>query len=85
MVAPKIAEGHQIPLIHKDHAVDQYLLNTLDGEWFEVLHTFPWEDYRPHAAAYYDALYEFNSAECEVPLRVSDETAESKEAAKQRL
>ena len=47
MLSPKIAEDHQIPLIHEVHADDHYLLNTLDGEWFEILHTFPWEDYRP--------------------------------------
>ena len=85
MLSPKIAEGHQIPLIHEVHADDQYLLNTLDGEWFEILLTFAWEDYRHHAAAYYDALYEFNSSEHETPQGAGAKTPETKEAAKQRL
>ena len=63
MLSPQITEGQQVPLIHEVHDDDQYLLNTLDGDWFEILHHFPWPDYRHHAAAYYDALYEFNIEE----------------------
>ena len=63
MLSPRVAEGHQIPLIHEVHADDQYLLDTLDGEWFEILYDLPWEGYRPHAAAYYEALYAFNMSE----------------------
>jgi hypothetical protein len=54
------AEGHQIPLIHAVHDDDEHLLNTLDGEWFEILHDFRWETYRQFAADYYNALYDFN-------------------------
>ena len=63
MLSLGIAEGQQIPLVHEVHADDQYLLNTIDGDWFEILHHFPWQDYRHHAAAYYDALYAFNRDE----------------------
>ncbi len=38
MLSPRIGEGQQIPLIHEPHSDDNYLLNTLDGEWFEILY-----------------------------------------------
>ena len=85
MLSPLFTEGHQVPLIHEIHADDQYLLNTIDGEWFEILHHFPWTDYRHHAAAYYDALYEFNSEEREATKGASELTPETKEEAKQRI
>jgi hypothetical protein len=85
MLSPRVSEDQQIPLIHEVHADDQYLLNTLEGEWFEILHHFRWEDYRSHAAAYYDALYEFNNTEGEAPTSASEITLETKEEAKQRL
>ena len=56
MLSPQITPCQQVPLIHVIHDDDQYLLNTIDGEWFEILFHFPWADYRHHAAAYYDAL-----------------------------
>jgi hypothetical protein len=85
MLAPRIADGYQIPLIHEVHADDRYLLNTIDGEWFEILHHFPWQDYRHPAAAYYDALYEFNSEEREASKGTGNKIPETKEEAKQRL
>jgi len=85
MLSPRLAEGHQIPLIHEVHADDQYLLNTVDGEWFEILHAFPWADYRHHAAAYYDALYAFNICESQAPPGEGERVAETKEQAQQRL
>lgn len=85
MLSPQLTEGHQAPLIHEVHADDQYLLNTLDGEWFEILHHFPWLDYREHAAAYYDALYAFNSEEREAAKPADDSIPETEAAAKQRL
>ena len=85
MLSLHVAEGHQIPLIHEVHADDRHLLDTIDGEWFEILHGFPWADYRHHAAAYYDALYEFNIREGHNPAGDSEPTAETKEQAKQRL
>jgi len=85
MLSPSIADGYQIPLIHEVYADDQYLLNTIDGEWFEILHRFAWEDYRHHAAAYYDALYQFNSEEREASKGAAGSTLETKEEAKQRL
>jgi len=84
MILPIVAEGQQVPLIHEVHADDHYLLNTIDGEWFEILQNFPWENYREAAAAYYDALYEFNIHE-QQPGMGGETTAESKEQAKQRL
>ena len=68
MLTALAAEDHQVPLIHEVHADDQYLLNTIDGEWFEILHDFPWEDHRHPAAAYYDALYEFNLSDGQTPV-----------------
>ena len=47
MLSPRVVEGHQIPLIHEVHADDQCLLNTLEGEWFEILHDFPWAGLSP--------------------------------------
>jgi hypothetical protein len=85
MLSLPLAEGHQTPLIHEVHADDQYLLNTVDGEWFEILHAFPWADYRHHAAAYYDALYAFNIHESQAPWGEGEHVAETKEQAQQRL
>ena len=85
MLSLPLAEGHQIPLIHEVHADDQYLLNTVDGEWFEILHAFRWTDYRYHAAAYYDALYAFNVRESQAPSGEGERVAETKEQAQQRL
>ena len=85
MLAPRVAEDHQAPLIHEVHADDQYLLNTIDGEWFEILHDFPWEDYRHPAAAYYDALYEFNLSDGQTPVGDNATPLETKEQARQRL
>ncbi len=76
MLSPQITHCQQVPLIHEVHADDQYLLNTIDGEWFEILHHFPWADYRHHAAAYYDALYQFNIEECEPPNSADELTPE---------
>ena len=85
MLSLRVGEGHQIPLIHEVHADDQYLLNTLEGEWFEILHAFAWEDYRPHAAAYYEALYDFNTQERQRAVEASETPLESKAQAQQRL
>ena len=87
MLLPNTAESQQLPLIHEVHTDDTRLLNTLDGEWFEILYRFPWENYRQHAAAYYDALYEFNVSEHQPSAKtgkIATET-ETKEEAKQRL
>ena len=56
MQSPRIAQGQQIPLLHEVHSDDEHLLNTIDGEWFEILYHFGWEDYREPAADYYNAL-----------------------------
>lgn len=87
MLLPNSAESQQLPLIHEVHTDDTRLLNILDGEWFKILYHFPWENYRRHAAAYYDALYEFNVSEHQPSAKtgkIATET-ETKEEAKQRL
>ena len=85
MLSPQFAHYQQVPLIHVVHTDDQHLLNTLDGEWFEILHDFPWADYRHHAAAYYDALYAFNIEEREAQKSADEITPETEEEAKQRI
>ena len=49
------------------------------------MHHFPWTDYRHHAAAYYDALYAFNSEEREASKSAGELTPETEEEAKQRM
>ncbi len=85
MLSPPVLQGQQIPLLHEVHADDQYLLNTIEGEWFEILSAFPWQSYREVAAAYYDALYAFNLDESPVSDSACEPVAESQAEAKQRL
>jgi len=54
MVSAAIDEIQQIPLIHEIYVHERHLLNTIDGEWFEILHHFPWQDYRQFGANYYN-------------------------------
>ncbi len=61
------------------------MLNTIEGEWFEILSAFPWQSYREVAAAYYDALYAFNLDESPVSDSECAHPRESQEEAKQRL
>jgi hypothetical protein len=85
MLSLTVLQGQQIPLLHEVHADDQYLLNTIEGEWFEILSAFPWPRYRTVAAAYYDALYAFNLDESWVADSACEHARESQEEAKQRL
>jgi hypothetical protein len=85
MLSPSIAECQQIPLIHEVHSDDERLLNTIDGEWFEILYHFRWEDYREPAADYYNALYDFNQASPQTATAGGDASVETKEEARQRL
>ncbi len=85
MLSPHRFEGHQIPLIHEVHDDDQHLRNTLDGEWFDILYCFRWEDHRQFAADYYNALYDFNQLPPQTAAEDSDVNAETKEEARQRL
>ena len=85
MLSPRHAEGHQIPLIHEVQSDDKQLLNTLDGEWFEILYHFRWEDYREPAADYYNALYDFNQLPPPSATARGDVNSETKEEARQRL
>jgi len=98
MLSPITLQGNALPLFHEVHEDDRLLLNTLNGEWFNILYYLPWEDYRLVAACYYDALYDFNlneqkkrtERERKALLEMDDEESESevsetKEEAKQRL
>ena len=85
MLSEETTECYQFPLFHKVDLDDQYLLNTVEGEWFEILYFFPFEDYRVPAAKYYDALYDFNVRQQTTPKQTGEETLETKEAARQRL
>ena len=85
MLSLRISEGQQIPLIHEVHSDDEHLLNTLEGEWFEILYHFRWEDYRQFAADYYNALYEFNQLPPRTATEAGDVNPETKEGARQRL
>ena len=85
MLSLAVATGQQIPLIHEVHADDQYLLNTIEGEWYEILSAFAWQSYREVAAGYYDALYAFNLDESAPADCACECVPESQEEAKQRL
>jgi hypothetical protein len=85
MTLPQTIENFQVPLIHEIHADDQHLLNAIDGEWFEILYNFSWQNYQHHAAAYYDALYDFNVSQAEKVKEDIKDNSETKEEAKQRL
>ena len=63
MISLLPAKNQQIPLIHLVYEDYIVLLKTQDAEWFKIIYHFPWKDYRQYAAAYYDALYEFNIRE----------------------
>lgn len=89
MIASPIVENQQIPLPFGVLVDDQVFLNSIDGDWYEVLMRFDWMKYRTHAADYYNALYDFNKRE---PLKkdIVDsaelvEPRENREEAKQRL
>ena len=79
----------QVPLIHIVDEDDVVLWNSAEGEWFRVLSTFPWWEYRGYGAQYYDALYTFNMRAAEQRRERSkeekEEASESKEQAKERL
>jgi len=85
-----LIESSQLPLIQlvaDDHRV---LLESPDAEWYRILYDFPWGLYRPFAAQYYDALYQFNldAAEKRQTKRNEQqevEERESREQARQRL
>lgn len=89
MAFPLPAAELQLPLIHVVESDDQLLLQTEHAEWYRVLHDFAWQDYRDVAAAYYDALYQFNLEPRGIQKSQTPETsakdAELKEEAKQRL
>jgi hypothetical protein len=50
----------QIPLIHIVESDDLHLERQEDILWFNLLRNFPWHLFRPTAARYYEALWQFN-------------------------
>ena len=40
---------------------DLALAQSPEADWFRLLHTFAWEDYRELGARYYEALFQFNA------------------------
>jgi len=90
MLSPALNPGQQIPLIHETCCDEKELLALFEGEWFQILHAFPWEDFRPFAADYYNALYDFNQsldqqAEATAASTGHADLAADKEAARQRI
>jgi hypothetical protein len=85
MLSPCVEESHQASLIHTVFSDDEHLLNTIDGEWFEILYNFSWEYYRQFAADYYNALYDFNQAPGAGATVDGNVNPETKDEAKQRL
>lgn len=85
MLSLQVEHHQQIPLIHEVHADDQRLFNTIEGEWFKILHDFPWQDYQHTAAAYYDALHAFNLKERPASPDDKQPAPETKNQARQRL
>lgn len=75
----------QLELFHVIETDDQYLLNTIEGEWFRILYFFPWEKYRNLAAKYYEALYSFNIKQAKKTGDQMPVNPEGKDEAKQRL
>ncbi len=57
-----VAAHQQIPLIHVVHEDDELLANSPEAEWYKILQSLPWEQYRSIAADYYNALYHFNKS-----------------------
>ena len=85
MLIPGLSEGYQIPLIHEVHSDDERLLNTLEGEWFEMLYAFRWQEYRSFAAQYYNALYDFNQTAPGPVNEAGEVNPETPDEARQRL
>lgn len=82
------SDRQQLPLFHIVDEDELILLNSPDAEWYKILLHLPWHDYRPIAAEYYDALYQFNIREAEKSQEDNEQKnnlSESKEEAAERL
>lgn len=73
MLSPLVIPGQQPPLIHEVCCNEEELAALMEGEWFQILINFPWRDFRPFAADYYNALYDFNQK----PEKADDESVDS--------
>jgi hypothetical protein len=60
MIAAELP-AFQIPLIHIIESDDLHLERQEDILWFNLLRNFPWHLFRPTAARYYEALWQFNA------------------------
>ncbi len=79
-----VAAHQQIPLIHVVHEDDELLANSPEAEWYKILQSLPWEQYRSIAADYYNALYHFNKSKPH-SQKSGELSEEHKETATQRL
>ena len=59
MIAVEL-RSFQIPLIEFVESDDLYLERQEDVLWFDVLRDLDWRSFRPIAARYYEALWQFN-------------------------
>ncbi|CAB1074312.1 hypothetical protein D1AOALGA4SA_2131, partial [Olavius algarvensis Delta 1 endosymbiont] len=41
-----VAAHQQIPLTHVVHEDDELLANSPEAEWYKILQSLPWEQYR---------------------------------------
>ena len=89
MVALPERKYNQILLFRIRHEDDVALLNNSESGWFSILCNFPWEEYREHGAAYYEALYEFNLTQEKErrgrKVKRAEPNVESKGEARERL
>lgn len=56
----------QIPLIEFVESDDLYLQQQEDVLWFSVVRNLDWRSFRPVAARYYEALWQFNVRQAQV-------------------
>lgn len=77
-----------LPLIHLVETDDIFLEQSAQAEWFPILRDLRWQDYRELAAAYYEALAEFNEDQAQQRREresPSPPSEESRDDARQRL
>lgn len=79
-----IPTANQLKLMQTVHEDDKILLSSPHAEWYRILKSLPWKEYRPLGALYYNALYDFNQTKKNDAneTNLNDETREN---AKQRL
>jgi hypothetical protein len=73
----------QIPLIHIVESDDLHLERQEDILWFHLLRDFPWQSFRPTAARYYEALWQFNVCQAQTRRERDVEVAANPETQSQ--